>query len=396
MVKSFEIFEKEANKKHDKIYSYIEDTFKNMTTPMSIKCQKHDIFNQKPSKHLHGQGCPKCIGRGLTKKEFITESQLKHNNKFTYLIDGDDNLIIKKVNKIKIKCPKHDIFEQTPSKHLYGQGCPKCNPSCKDDKSSFIEKFTKSFPEKIFDFEKIDYIDSLTKIKVKCDKNHLFEIRPNDLLHGHGCKLCANVNSSLMLKTSLNDLKEQIYNLRGNDVDTSKVTYYGTDTKCVFICNIHNFEYMQRPHNLLQGKNGCSQCLKSKQYSNAQIKWLNFIQLKDNITIQHAENIGEFKIPNTIFKADGYCQETNTIYEYHGDFWHGNPDKYISHHINPITKITFGELYQETLKREAKFRDMGFNLITIWESDWIKLNKCIRILQKKFLKNPLVLQYELD
>ena len=42
-----------------------------MTTPMSIKCNIHGIFQQKPCKHLTGQGCAKCIGRGLTKNEFI-------------------------------------------------------------------------------------------------------------------------------------------------------------------------------------------------------------------------------------------------------------------------------------------------------------------------------------
>ena len=63
----------------------------------------------------------------------------------------------------------------------------------------------------------------------------------------------------------------------------------------------------------------------NNQYSKMSINWLNFISKKDNITIQHALNYGEYKIPNTRLKADGYCKETNTIYEFHGDYWHGNP-----------------------------------------------------------------------
>jgi hypothetical protein len=31
--------------------------------------------------------------------------------------------------KIHIKCPKHGIFEQLPSNHLSGSGCPKCKRS---------------------------------------------------------------------------------------------------------------------------------------------------------------------------------------------------------------------------------------------------------------------------
>jgi hypothetical protein len=111
---------------------------------------------------------------------------------------------------------------------------------------------------------------------------------------------------------------------------------------------------------------------------------MNFIQTKDNIYIQHGENSNEYQIPNTRFKADGYCEETNTIYEYHGDYWHGNPAKFDRNEINKRTKCTFGKLYEKTLKREQQIKDMGFNLITIWESDWIKLNKFVKILQRKF------------
>ena len=118
------------------------------------------------------------------------------------------------------------------------------------------------------------------------------------------------------------------------------------------------------------------------------IEWIEFISKLNNNIIQHALNGEEFKIPNTRFKADGFCKETNTIYEFHGDYWHGNPNIYEPNDKTYFGK-TFGELYETTLKREQLIKDMGFNLITMWESDWIKLNKCIRILQKKFRNSKL-------
>ena len=57
---------------------------------------------------------------------------------------------------------------------------------------------------------------------------------------------------------------------------------------------------------------------------------------------------------------------------------------YNHNEINAVTKKSFGEMYQTTLNREKQIRDMGFNLITIWESDWVKLNNCVRILQRKY------------
>jgi len=41
--------------------------------------------------------------------------------------------------------------------------------------------------------------------------------------------------------------------------------------------------------------------------------WLKYLSEKNNIFIQHARNLGEFKVGR--FRVDGYCQETKTIYE---------------------------------------------------------------------------------
>jgi hypothetical protein len=377
-----------AKEIHSNKFDYSKVEYKKCDEKVIIICKEHGEFEQKPYKHLSKQGCAKCIGRGLTKKDVIIK--LQKTDKFQYLLDNyDDNVIMKKDEKIKILCDIHGIFEQSLTKHLRGQCCPKCNPSCKDNKDSFTLKFLSSFPDKKFNFEQSNYINSSTKIKVICDKNHLFEIRPNDLLNGHGCNICKNIETSTRLKTTLNELKTKILLLRGNNIDTTKLVYDGTDTKCIFICTIHNIEYKQRPHNLLQGKNGCYKCNISKQHSKPQIQWLNFIQLKDNITIQHAENIGEYKIPNTRFKSDGYCIENNTMYEFHGDYWHGNPNIYGSNEFNNTTKCTFGELYKNTLKKEQLIRDLGYNLVIMWEYDWNKINKSIKILQRKFRNSKL-------
>jgi len=384
MRKSFETFEEEANKKHNKKYSYIKDTFKNMTTQMSIKCPKHEIFEQKPSKHLYGQGCPKCYGFKKSNTEIIEEFKKIHGNIYDY----SETIYKNNLSDIIIICNNgHDRFLQTPKSHLRGNGCPKCgiNKRAKlrqKDNETFIFQ-ANQVHNKIYDYSLTNYDKSDIKVKIICKLHGVFEQKPNSHLIGQGCEKCSYILRKENARKSNELFLEQANLIHNNKYDYSKTHYTNDNTDVIIICVLHG-EFKQRPSSHLRQKSGCPLCSKSKQYSNAQIQWINFIQLKDNITIQHAENIGEFKIPNTTFKADGYCQETNTIYEYHGDFWHGNPDKYVSHHINPITKKTFGELYQETLKREMQIRDMGFNLITIWENDWIKLNKCIRILQKKY------------
>jgi hypothetical protein len=167
----------------------------------------------------------------------------------------------------------------------------------------------------------------------------------------------------------------------GDKYDYSKVEYVNTNKKVIIICSIHgDFEQIPKSHYKGHGCRKCNNC----GYSKAQILWLNFIATYNNIYIQHAENDGEYIIPTTKYKADGYCHETNTIYEYHGSYWHGDPNIYDKNEINKVNKKTFGELYANTQKKEQIIKDMGYNLVVIWEINWIKINMSISILQNKF------------
>lgn len=119
-------------------------------------------------------------------------------------------------------------------------------------------------------------------------------------------------------------------------------------------------------------------------YSRGQIEWLTFLEKSKKITIQHSENGGEYSIPSTRFHADGYCKATNTIYEYHGDFWHGNPKLYRSNALNKVSKKTFGQLYKQTVERESKLKVMGFTVVFIWESDWKRFVQSVTCIQRRF------------
>ena len=89
-------------------------------------------------------------------------------------------------------------------------------------------------------------------------------------------------------------------------------------------------------------------------------------------------NEGEFKIPDTNFRADGYCKENNTIFEFHGSFFHGSPNLFNPKDTNTMCNMTYGELYERTLKREEVIKSLGYNLVVIWEEDWNKLKKEIK------------------
>lgn len=113
----------------------------------------------------------------------------------------------------------------------------------------------------------------------------------------------------------------------------------------------------------------------TSKYSVKAIAWLNSIAKREGIVIYHAQNKGEFAVDyqqdggKRFFYVDGFCEATNTIYEFYGDYYHGNPNKYKATDFNKDAKKTFGQLYAETQRREAVLRSR-FTVITIWEDEY--------------------------
>jgi len=368
---------------YDNNYDYSKVEYINATKKVIIICKEHGEFLQTPNGHLSNHGCKKCATIIIANKnrtnidDFINRATKIHENKYDY---SKVNYINNNTNVIII-CKKHGEFLQTPSIHLKSIiGCQKCSFISTSDKNrSNIDEFinrAKKVHENKYDYSKVDYVSCHSKVIIICKEHGDFLQAPISHIYGFSCSKCAGC-----CKLSTYEFIERAKITHADKYDYSKVNYINNNTNVIIICKKHG-EFLQQPNNHLNGQN-CPNCRKPN-YSKKQIEWLKFISILDNIIIQHAENGIEFIIPSTNYKADGYCKETNTIYEFHGDFWHGNPKKYNSTDFNKKNSKTFGELYQNTLNKEQQIRDMGFNLITIWESDWIKFNKCIRILQRKF------------
>lgn len=57
----------------------------------------------------------------------------------------------------------------------------------------------------------------------------------------------------------------------------------------------------------------------STNFSSDSIRWLDYVAKSENLDIKHALNgLGEKRIEN--MSVDGYCEENNTIYQYHVRF----------------------------------------------------------------------------
>lgn len=307
--------------------------------------------------------------RKLSNEIFIERSLKVHNNQYTYNLTKYTN----NKTKVIITCKHHGNFLQNPSAHLRGSGCPKCNWGGPPRMSQqvFLEKALKLHGNR-YDYSKTVYQTAHKKIIITCLIHGDFYQTPAKHLRGTGCPQCGVITTSLKNKKKIETFIEQAQKIHGNFYDYSEINYINTHTPIKIICPQHG-PFFQSPTNHIDfhNQNRCPRCVVSG-YSLKAIQWLKHQEQQKNIVIQHAENSKEFIIPNTRLKVDGYDHQSQTIYEFYGDAFHGNPLKYAPQdRCHPYNKnITAEQLFLKTLEREKIIQSLGYKLITIWESEW--------------------------
>ena len=234
----------------------------------------------------------------------------------------------------------------------------------------FIEEAIKIHGDAI-DFSKAVYVNRKEHVKINCLTNPEhpeWRSRPNDILKGKGCPRCAIESKT---KTQQQFIEEAI-KIHGDAIDFSKAVYVKDKEHVKLNCltNPEHPEWSASPNHILGGS-GCPRCAKSS-ISDISQRWLDHKGIPDNpgVTREVVINIGD-----KIFKADGFDPNTNTIYEFHGDFYHGNPKIHNLDAINPVNRKTYGELLKKTQERTRLLKSAGYNVVSIWESDWEKIEK---------------------
>ncbi len=255
-----EKFIKKSMNVHGNKYNYILVNYINNISKVVIICPTHGEFTQSPSKHMSGQGCPECgklkisSSRSDNLESFIFKASNTHNNFYKY----DKINYVNSKTKVVITCPEHGDFEQTPSGHISGKGCPKCryikSPSYIAKK---LEKFLKEAKElhgEKYDYFKVNYKDSKTKVIIVCPIHGEFEQTPLDHLRTKGCIKCSN-----LARLTTQDFINRANEIHNYTYDYSKTNYVNMNKPVTIICPVHG-EFEQSPRNHLKSSCGCPSC----------------------------------------------------------------------------------------------------------------------------------------
>lgn len=233
-------------------YDYSQVVYINGKTKVKIGCKKClHVFEQSISNHKNGTRCPQCTGHHKSLKHIIQDFNEVHGVG-TY--DYSEVVYINSKSKIKIRCHKHGVFENFSLNHIKGVGCPVCDGR-KKTTIMVIEEFQEVHGVEKFDYSNVVFLDHKTKLDIKCNTcfKHFYTLLGNHK-SGNGCPYCVGCN-----KTSEEVVGEFIQVHGVESFDYSKVVYVDSTTKVEIGCDKCSKTFMQTPGNHKNGR-GCPYC----------------------------------------------------------------------------------------------------------------------------------------
>lgn len=326
-----EEFIEKAKKLHGGKYDYSQAEYINAKTKVCIVCPEHGEFWQAPDKHLHGHGCPMCHPFSYKNTDwFVNESRKIHGNRYDYSLTEYTGAL----NKVRIICPTHGVFEQIANNHLHGQGCPKCH-KVKSQKNldDFITEAKNIHGDK-YDYSKVEYRGAHTRVCIVCPEHGEFWQTPANHLSGKGCRKCYG-----RYNMSTADFINESYKIHGDKYDYSKVLYSDTTSKVCIICPEHG-EFWQTPAKHLMG-HGCPIC----KQSHLELEIRNLL-LRNNILFEQQKTFDWLKNVNNL-KLDFYIPDKKIAIECQG-IQHFEPSEY------------FGGV--DTFNKQVEMDELKYNL----------------------------------
>ncbi len=364
----------------------------NNKTNVEIKCDKGHIYTVTPTHFKSGRGCPKCSGKCTiqAKEQFIrtlnqegyellseyvntkikvklkcpeghkyitTSHNFKRGNRcpkcnnkcsiqakeqFIELLvkEGYELLSEYKTNNIKIKlrCPKGHIYNVKPNTFKsMNSRCPKCSNMCPEQAKEQFKELLESEGYELLS----DYKDTMSKVKLRCDKGHEYSVKPNDLKNGHRCPKCSNKCPIQAKELFLELLAKEGYELLSE--------YTGALKKVKLKCP-EGHEYSVTPSSFKSYRR-CPHCIGSTGQRLLQ----EMLEIRDLGKVIYNDR----KILNGL-ELDIYYPELSIGIEYQGNYWHSLPEN-----------------IERDKRKKLLCKEKCIKLIEVWDNDFMKNPKII-------------------
>lgn len=230
---------------HGNKYDYSKVEFINSKTPVTVICKIHGAWQCQPSLHVsrkHKRGCPVCGGsQKKTTEQFVQEATAKHGGAYDY----SQVSYVNSHTNVKIICKVHGSFNQSPTSHLSGRGCPDCSKlkSLITERENSLVSIKKRLLEKTLGSVQI-IADTFTKINAKatfvCEKHGEFTRIVNTALYNpNTCIHCFKESNSSNIREQI-DVELNLDKKLTDGITYEPFVYVGSKKTLIkFNCSIH-------------------------------------------------------------------------------------------------------------------------------------------------------------
>lgn len=215
-------------------------------------------------------------------------------------------------------------------------------------KNSFVERANKVHNNK-YSYEKVNYINSLTKVIITCPIHGDFEQSPAQHLSRHGCPKCATIYIKSKISSNTKDFIEKAKQIHGDKYDYSKVLYVNNRNPVEIICPEHGSFYQTPKNHLKNG--GCKKCGYEKVGELCRKTSDDFIK---DAKCTHGN-----KYDYSNVKYINNKQPVEIICSIHGSFWQ-----------NPYAHVSGQGCPKCTLKEQSKIYEYIKSTFTEYNWSW--------------------------
>jgi len=331
-------------------YTLLSSEYVDNTTKLDYKCPRGHLGSMIYNSFHQNRGCPICDMENRKPTYSKVKQYFKDRGYTLFSMEYRNNN-----TKLEYKCPRGHLGAMTYRNFQQGGSCPVC--SIEDRRLSY-EEVERAFADRRYKLLSTEYVNCFTKLDYRCPRGHLGAMFYNCFQQGCSCPVC-----SVEDKRHSYDEVERAFADRGYRLLSTD--YLNSKTKLEYRCPKGHLGSMI--YGSFQQSSDCPICSKISFVSKVSQKWLDCLGLAKEMGISREANL---QIGDHRFRVDGFDSKTSTVYEFLGDYWHGNPSMFKLDDMNDRVGKSFGQLYQETIDRIKLLEDAGYKVVYIWEKDF--------------------------
>ena len=310
---------------------------------VEVVCPDHGSFWQRPAKHVFGQGCGKCGGKGTDKLPILKELYPEWDWSKVTLPSTTKTLF-------EFRCDLHGVQRATVNQLMTKKGlspCPRCSRlvgAARVDVETWLDRINQAWGDEVT-LDVMSVGTSQAPARFTCKRHGLFTAILADVAKGHGCSACGLDRFQETTRNDFSDFRELARLNHGDFYEYHADTYTKATEKTKITCPKHgDFWQTARNHTSNRGA-GCPSCSHSLSKGEAEIA--EYLRSLDLDVEQRVRPLGSWEL-------DIVVPSKKVAIEFCGLYWHGEDHKDRMYHQDKMKKA------------EA----LGYRLVTVFCDEW--------------------------